>query len=90
MTAKIEDDKQLNEHIEKLKRLNGELCAEVNELTAKVDKLKSLVLDMHAELVKDVTYVNPDGENALAPWAPEYLAPFEERMKRLGLGVDDG
>ena len=33
-------------HIDKLLRINGELCAEVNEKTKKIRKLESLARDM--------------------------------------------
>ena len=40
----------MTDQTDKLRTLNGELCAEINEKDARIRELESLVRDMHAEL----------------------------------------
>ena len=72
----------MTDQIDKLRTLNGELCAEVNALTRahvddveRIDALESLVRDMHVELnsMRDDVFLM------------DYI---EKRIAALGMEVD--
>jgi len=51
-------------------------------------KLKELARFLYGELVKDVTLVDVDGNESIAPWGEEYMEPIIERMAALGIEVE--
>lgn len=71
----------LNRQVDKLQRVNGELCAEINRQERRIRELESLVRDMFAVLDVHERHWRDDGEFT----AHEH---FEQRMKALGLEVD--
>lgn len=70
----------LNRQVDKLQRVNGELCAEINRQERRIRELEALVLDMWHEL--NYTSIRAeDGCNRCL----EKMAVIDERMKKLGL-----
>lgn len=65
----------LNRQVDKLQRVNGELCAEINRQERRIRELESLVRDMYAKLLDVGCGIDEIGGMA-------------ERMDALGTEVD--
>ena len=51
-------------------------------------ELRELAKFLYCELAKDVTFVDADGNESMAPWGEEYMEPIRGRMVALGVSVD--
>lgn len=68
----------MTDQIDKLRTLNGELCAEINRQEKRIRELESLVRDMWRELQR----IDIGGD------LPENHDEYGERIAALGMEVD--
>ena len=89
-------------HIDTMKCGNGDIAhhafvladTEAEAITAwntrayeqRIADMKQLVREMHAEILRESTMVDKDGNERVIPWAKATLDNFEVRMNQLGIG----